>query len=63
MSSNLNSAGSKPKRYHSVFTESTPIASFGVQYNDNHSRSRSVRTVIDARLMSILSNVFIDATF
>ena len=41
ISSNSGSSGSVPKRYQSVFTEGTPIASFGVRQDDQQ-RSHSV---------------------
>ncbi|CAF4128597.1 unnamed protein product [Rotaria magnacalcarata] len=41
VSSNSGSSGSLPKRYQSVFTDSTPITSFGIRNNDHYSRSHS----------------------
>lgn len=41
-SSNSGSSGSVPKRYQSVFTEGTPLTSFGVRHDDNYNRSHSV---------------------
>ena len=43
ISSNSASSGSLPKRYQSVFTEGTPLTSFGVKNDDNYGRSHSVR--------------------
>jgi hypothetical protein len=43
ISSNSGSSGSIPKRYQSVFTEGTPLTSFGVQNDDNYARSHSVK--------------------
>jgi hypothetical protein len=51
ISSNSGSSGSLPKRYQSVFTEGTPLTSFGVRNDDNYQRSHSVRRFI------ILSNI------
>ena len=39
------SNGSVPKRYQSVFTEGTPLTSFGIRNDDNQLRSHSVRKV------------------
>ncbi|CAF3354215.1 unnamed protein product [Rotaria socialis] len=41
VSSNSGSSGSLPKRYQSVFTDSTPITSFGIRNDDHYSRSHS----------------------
>lgn len=41
-SSISGSTGSVPKRYQSVFTEGTPLTSFGVRNDDNYNRSHSV---------------------
>ncbi|CAF3879730.1 unnamed protein product [Rotaria sp. Silwood1] len=35
------SSGSLPKRYQSVFTEGTPLTSFGLKNDDNYTRSHS----------------------
>ena len=37
-----SSNGSMPKRYQSVFTEGTPLTTFGVRNDDAHIRSHSV---------------------
>jgi hypothetical protein len=42
VSSNSGSSGSAPKRYQSVFTEGTPLTSFGIRNDDNQPRSHSV---------------------
>ena len=42
VSSNAPATGSLPKRYQSVFTEGTPLTSFGVRNDDNHTRAHSV---------------------
>jgi len=41
-SSNSGSSGSVPKRYQSVFTEGTPLTSFGIRNDENYTRSHSV---------------------
>lgn len=43
LSTNSGSTGSVPKRHQSVFTEGTPISSFGVRNDETHARSQSVR--------------------
>lgn len=40
--STSTATGSLPKRYQSVFTEGTPLTSFGVRNDDNHPRTHSV---------------------
>ncbi|CAF2702699.1 unnamed protein product [Rotaria sp. Silwood2] len=40
-SKNTAPSGSLPKRYRSVFTEGTPLTSFGVRNDDNQQRSHS----------------------
>ncbi len=42
ISSNSASSGSLPKRYQSVFTEGTPLTSFGIRNDENYGRSHSV---------------------
>lgn len=46
ISSNSGSSGSLPKRYQSVFTEGTPLTSFGLRNDDNQLRSHSVQSVM-----------------
>ncbi|CAF4348203.1 unnamed protein product [Rotaria sp. Silwood2] len=41
VSSNSGSSGSLPKRYQSVFTEGTPLTSFGLKNDDHYTRSHS----------------------
>lgn len=45
ISSNLGSNGSIPKRYQSVYTEGTPLTSFGIGNDDNQLRSHSVEII------------------
>ena len=46
ISQNSGSSGSLPKRYQSVFTEGTPLISFGVRNDENYQRAHSVRKFI-----------------
>jgi hypothetical protein len=61
ITSNSMSNASLPKRYQSVFTEGTPLTSFGVRNNDNQLRSHSVRRVLFSLIMDFVS--FFSATY